>query len=150
MTRTEEAIRALHAVLVAAADDALPAATRNLALAAALDALESGADAHLNVVDGDGEVAAVELGQPNIYEIEHALALEWIVKAATDEARESAFDAGLEAIHDALAADETLGGLVDDVEIVAVNRSNLAIEGVSQLKGAEISVRLTFTSSRPF
>lgn len=150
MTRTEEAIRALHSVLVAAAGATLPAAKRNLALADTIEALEGGADAHLNVVDGDGEVAAVELGQPNTYEIEHTLALEWIVKAATDEARESGFDAGLEAIHDALAADATLGGLVDDVAITAVNRSNLAIEGVPQLKGAEIAVRLTFTSSRPF
>jgi hypothetical protein len=150
MTRTEEGIRALHAALAAAAGGALPAATRNLALADTLEALEGGADVHLNVVDGDGEVTAVELGRPNIYEIEHTLALEWIVKAATDEARESAFDAGLEAIHDAIAADETLGGAVDDVAIIAINRSNLAIEGVPQLKGAEISVRLTFTSSRPF
>ncbi len=42
------------------------------------------------------------------------------------------------------------GGVVDDTEITAVSRSNLAIEGVPQLKGAEISVRLQFTSNRPF
>jgi hypothetical protein len=149
-SRTEEALQALVGVLAEAAGGALPEPTRNRVLADALDALDSNATAHLNIVDGDGEVEATELGQPRVYEISQTAAVEWIVKASTDADREAAFDAGLEAIATAIEADPTLGGVVDDTEITAVSRSNLAIEGVAQLKGAEISIRLQFTSHRPF
>jgi len=149
-SRTEEALQALVSALAAADGASLPEPTRNRVLADALDALEGSAAAHLNVVDGDGEVEATELGQPRVYEISQTAAVEWIVQASTDADREAAFDAGLEAIATAVEADPTLGGVVDDTEITAVTRSNLAIEGVPQLKGAEISIRLQFTSTRPF
>lgn len=158
MTRTEEVIAAFVAALAAMAGStpALPAPTRNLALADMLDALDAPAEGHLNVVDGSTINRATILGAPVLYELAQAVEVEWIVQAAAQADRDTAFDAGLVAIADtvdalnaAIEADASPGGIAH-AEITSIDRTNLAIDGSAQLKGASIVVTLEFTSPRPF
>lgn len=159
-SRTETAIAAFVAALAAeaASGGRLPAPTRNLALADALDAVDGEASAHCNAVDGRTRVTDVQLGEPPTYEIEHEVEIEWIVQAAAQADRDAASDAGLEAIADTVdtinasvaAGGGPWGGVIDHAEIVEIDRSNLAVFGAPQLKGLTVAVRLTFTSPRPF
>jgi hypothetical protein len=160
-SRTEQILAALHAALGAAAaaeGAAVTGVTRNEALADQLAALGAGTAGHLNLVDGSSQILSTLLGAPPTYEIEHSAEIEWIVQAATQPARDAAFDAGLNAIADTVDSvaaaiedgDAPFAGLLDAIEIGGIERSNLAIEGVPQLKGAIVTVKLTFTSSRPF
>lgn len=158
-TRTEDAIAALVAAMqdVANANPAIPAPTRNAALVEMLDSIgEAEAGRRLNVVDGSGEVVDVMLGAPRPYEIAQVVTVEWLVKAGAAADRDAMFDAGLVAIGDAVDALTAAIGAgavtaVDHAEIEGgVDRTNLAIEGVPQLKGGIVEVRLEFRSERPF
>ncbi len=104
-SRTEEALQALVGVLAEAAGGAIPEPTRNRVLADALDALDGNATAHLNVVDGDGEVEATELGQPRVYEISQTARSNRSSRRAPTPIARAAFDAGLEAMAAAIEGD---------------------------------------------
>lgn len=159
-SKTEQVLAALHASFVAAAEDdaRIVGATRNLALADQIEALGATTSGHLNLVDGGSQILEIMLGNPPTYEIEHTAELEWIVRAVGQSDRDAAFDDGLCAIADVVdtvsaaieAQDAPYAGILDAIEIAGIERSNLAIDGVPQLKGAIVSLRLTFTSSRPF
>ena len=153
MTRTEAALIALKAALAAAAaaaTPALPAPTRNREIATVLADL-AGGGALLNLTDGDGEVTDRLLGEEgDVYELAHRAAIEIIVENADQEERDATFDAGLEVIAAAVEADGTLGGTVSHAEIEAIARSGFVTDGAPQIKAAVVTVRLTFTSPRPF
>ena len=68
--------------------------------------------------DGDPGEPAVLLSPPE-YVYEHRAELEVAMAGGTSAARDAAFDALLQAIGAAIAADRTLGGLCDWVEAEA-------------------------------
>src|SRR5262249_23255415 len=84
------------------------------------------------------------------YAISHKPVIEWIVVASDPETREAAFDAGLEALYSAIAANRTLGGDVDFVEFFKTQRSNLVTDALPGAKGILVTLEMTFTSARPF
>lgn len=156
--RTEDAIAAFHQAL--GASGRLPAVTRNEVLGVMLETLDAATDVTgaVNLVDGEGAPGEVQLGQPRLYEIAHTVTVEVIVRHADNAARDAQLTVLLDAIatvveeiEESLEAGEAdYSGIVDEVEILAVNRSNLATDGVAGLKAAEVLVRLQFTSPRPF
>lgn len=162
MSRTEQALQALLASLVTQSQlpaSALPTPLRNEALPTRM--FQTGADLEIffNVWDGDGDVTDETLGaedpaQEDGYNIEHHAIIEWVVAGGDKAAREARFDAGLIAIHDAVkpVAGVYLGDVVDSAAIDKVTRAGrgLVTDGLPNIKSAEISVALTFTSSRPF
>ena len=159
-SRSEQIRVAFHEALVAAAGPALPVATRNDALPQILDELPaSGAPgAALNLVDGSIVDRTETLGPDRVYELGLIVELEWIVQAESQTDRDAAFDAGLLAIDDVVAAIEVAAdaeaapwhGLIGSARVTGIEGSNLAIDGVPQLKGGLIGVTFEFTSYRPF
>jgi hypothetical protein len=158
MTRTEAALRALVAIIAAAAavtGAAIPLPLRNQALPKRLVELSTGIETHLNIWDGSGQPTDEMLGADIIadgYELEQLAKIEWAVAARDDTARENAFDAGVRAIAAAIAADRTLGGVVDRAAITQLNGlgSGLSTDGLPNIKAVEIIVSLQFLSSEPF
>lgn len=151
-TATDDALSALQAALVACA-----AATGPLHDNAVLGsewATIAATQTFFNLIDGNGDASAlIGAGQDaggGLYEIDHDAELEWVVQASDPVTRRSVFAAGLVAIDDAIRADRTLGGVVSWVEISRVERSNLVTDGAPEIKAAIVTVRLTFTSERPF
>jgi hypothetical protein len=100
------------------------------------------------VILRDGDLGApldVTLN-PVSYLWEHRAELEVLVQGATPAARDAALGALLLAIAAALAADPTLGGLVDRAAPDAPELSHLAIDGAPGLKGARVPVALTYVT----
>jgi hypothetical protein len=154
-SNTETAILALVAVLEAksALDRTiLPAPVRNQALPARLASAGANLQTHVNVWDGDTEIDQELLGADviaNGYELAHEVAIEAVVAGGSDADREARFDAMMTAILSALAAGRTLGGAVDTCHVVRISskQRELVTEGLPNAKGAEVAVRLEFTSS---
>jgi len=161
-SRTEEALQALVAAFAAAAAAAptvLPPPSRNEMLPTRLEAFDGTTCGFLNVLDGSGGPEGADGGPGETlgaddsvdgYEIIHRAEVEWIIEAVEKDDREAAFDAGLVTLNAKLKSDRRLGGIVDDVRFEKIERSGLAIDGLPNLKGAIITVALTFLSSEPF
>jgi hypothetical protein len=157
MSRTGDALEALYDVIKAKSEEPspkLPAPHQNEALPARL--LEvSGLEMHVNIWDDTDDEPEELLGAdvvPDAYEFTKDVTVEFIVAGGERVARRIAFEAGLEAIDDAVAADRTLGGNVDDARLASVRRngSGLVTDGMPNVLAANIRVRLSYTSSRPF
>lgn len=102
------------------------------------------------VVLRDGEPGAPEVTlSPLTYHYEHRVEFEVIVQGKTPAARANSFDALVQAIGAALAADRTLGGFCDWTEAQAPQPVDLPVEGASALKAAIIPVILTYSTSDP-
>ncbi len=152
MTATETAIRALVAVLAAASS--VPTPRRNVAL----DDLASEAEqldgssilTALVVSDGTNLRHDRNLGDPPSWELTHRVELDWVAAGAPGDALEAAFDAGLAAIGDALAANPTLSGSVTLCECAAPPDRGLEVWGAKTAKTAMLEIELTYPSSRPF
>jgi hypothetical protein len=100
------------------------------------------------VRDGDpGEPAF--LHSPPRWFYEHRAEVEVIVAGPTRAARDAAFDQLLKAIGHALAADRTLGGLIDFAIGDAPRLVDLPIEGADGLKGATVGVLLPYDTADP-
>jgi hypothetical protein len=165
-TRTEESLQALVAAVLAQSlveDAALPTPKRNEALPARLMQPAAGEpEKYLNIWDGDGAPTDETLGaddasQDDGYQIEHRATIEWVVAGGADADREALFDAGLEQLHAACKRDADTGlyleGVVSMAAIAEIRRSGgkgLVTDGLPNIKAAEITILLTFTSSRPF
>jgi hypothetical protein len=154
MSPTETALSTFFAALVALAqaNAAIPAPVRNEALPSRLAEAANDLEYHLNLWDGDTEVDTIALGAdvlPDGYDLTHKATLEWVVAGGTSDAREAAFDAGIEAVNDMIKADRTLGGVVARCEIEAVQSAQrrLVTEGMPNTKGADIIVAFEFVSS---
>ena len=152
-TRIEAAYIALQAALAAAASDeacVLPPPHRNAALVNALDPTGAGliGRAFLNVHDDDGQpigeiAGGSERGEREFYQFAR---IEWAFERKNDAERDRGFDAGMKAIGDALMADPSLGGAVDDLEIQMPRRADLTLSGAPRIKAALIPVRLLITA----
>jgi hypothetical protein len=158
MSKTGDALEALFAAFVAKAGEPspkIPEPLQNEDLPARLAEMGSDLEMLLNVwddSDGDPEEMLGADVIPDNYEITREVPVEFIVAGGTREARRAAFEAGLEAIDDAISADRTLGGAVDDARMLAPRRngSGLVVDGMPNVLAADIRVRLTFNSSRTF
>jgi hypothetical protein len=158
MSRTGDALEALYSALVAKAaapSPKIPAPLQNEDLPARLATLGSSAIL-LNVWDDTQDRDPEELLGADVivdsYEITHEVPVELIVSNPDRAARRVAFEAALEAIDDAIAADRTLGGTVDSAHMLAPRRngSGLVVDGMPNVLAADIRIRLTFNSSRTF
>ncbi|WP_323006537.1 acyl-CoA transferase [Pseudorhodobacter sp.] len=97
----------------------------------------------------DGNPGTPEaLMSPPLYVYEHRAEIDVLVEG-TEAAREAAFDALKLAIHAAIAADRTFGGLCDYAIGEAPAPINLAIEGAEGFKAATIPVVLTYGTADP-
>jgi hypothetical protein len=100
------------------------------------------------VRDGDpGEPAF--LHSPPRWFYEHRAEVEVIVAGPTPAARDAGFDLLLQAIGQALAADRTLGGLVDFAVGDAPRPIELPVEGAEGLKAATVWVVLPYDTADP-
>lgn len=97
----------------------------------------------------DGNPGTPEaLMSPLLYVYEHRAEIDVVVEGK-EAAREAAFDALKLAIHSAIDADRTLGGLCDYAIGEAPAPINLAIEGAEGFKAATIPVVLTYGTADP-
>jgi hypothetical protein len=165
-SRTESAILGLVAALAAkatAAPTVLVAPRRNDAIGNRFAAFNGSTGGYLNVVDGTGGPEGangnsgeflgadqMEDGDLEAYELVQRPEIEWLVDDADETTRETAFDAGLIAINDAIKVDRTLNGTVAHAGIEKIDRSNLITDGLSTVKACIITVALSFTSPHPF
>ena len=98
--------------------------------------------------DGDPGEPEVLLS-PVLYLWQHRVEIEVIVQQAPADAANAALDALLSEVGIALAADRTLGGLIDGMEWGAPQTRDLAIDGAAGLKGAVVPVILHYALSDP-
>jgi hypothetical protein len=86
------------------------------------------------------------------YELTWSVPVEFVVARGERAVRRVAFEAGLDAIWDAIAADRTLGGTVSHAEMLTPRRTGagLITDGLPNVLAAEITVRLSFISSKSF
>ena len=98
--------------------------------------------------DGDPGEPEVLLS-PLTYLWQHQAEIEVIVQQTPADAATAALDALLADVGAALAADRTLGGLVDWIEWGAPRTRDLAIDGAACLKAATVTVTLHYASADP-
>ena len=97
----------------------------------------------------DGNPGTPEaLMSPPLYIYDHRAEIDVVVEGKESE-REAAFDALKLAIHAAIEADRTLGGLCDYAIGEAPAPIDLAIEGAEGFKAATIPVVLTYGIADP-
>jgi hypothetical protein len=158
MSRTGDALEALFAALVAKAAEpgaAIPAPLQNEALPARLTEAPEGLQKYLNVWDSGEDVPDELLGADVVadgYELTWSVPVEFVVAGGERPARRAAFEAGLDAIWEAIAADRTLAGTVSHAEMLMPRRTGagLITDGMPNVLAAEITVRMSFTSSKSF
>ncbi len=98
----------------------------------------------------DGEPGEPEITlSPLSYHYDHAAAVEVLVQAAPPAARALALDGLLRAIAGVLAADPTLEGAVDWLTWSAPRTEDLAVPGGPGIKGAVLTVTLTYSTPDP-
>ena len=131
----------LAALLIQLAGVAGATVSRNIALptripAAGLVILRDG-------TPGEPEVSL----SPLTYHYDHEAVVEVIVKGeATQDAQ---FDAICVAIGARLAANRTLGGLCDWLEGAAPDPTEIITEGGEPMKGAAVTITLTYSTTNP-
>jgi hypothetical protein len=103
------------------------------------------ADGLLILRDGEPGDPEVTLS-PLRYHYQHRAEIEAVVQG-TD--RDAAFDTLCARIGAAIAADRTLGGLCDWIEVEAPRPVDLPVEGAASLKAAVISVVVHYTTIDP-
>ena len=138
MSKREEVLSALFAALAGVGGATV---ARNQALptripAAGLVILRDG-------TPGEPEVSL----SPLTYHYDHAAVVEVIVQGqATQDAQ---FDAICVAIGARLAANRTLGGLCDWLEGAAPDPTEIITEGGEPMKGAAVTIMLTYSTTNP-
>jgi hypothetical protein len=158
MSRTGDALEALFAALQAKAAEpgaAIPPPLQNESLPARLMETPDGLQRYLNVWDSGEDTPDEFLGADILaegYELTWPVPVEFVVAGGERAARRAAFEAGLDAIWEAIAGDRTLGGTVSHAAMLTPRRtgSGLITDGMPNVLAAEITVRLSFTSSRSF
>ena len=100
------------------------------------------------VILRDGTPGEPEVSlSPLTYHYDHAAVVEVIVQGqATQDAQ---FDAICVAIGQRLAANRTLGGLCDWLEGAAPDPTEIITEGGEPMKGAAVTVTLTYSTTSP-
>ncbi len=95
----------------------------------------------------DGEPGEPEVTlSPLAYHYQHRAEIEAVVQS---DDRDAAFDRLTASIGAALAADRTLSGLCEWVEVEAPHPVDLPVDGAASLKAAVIPVMLHYTTDDP-
>ncbi|MEQ9518115.1 MAG: hypothetical protein RLN89_01610 [Parvibaculum sp.] len=141
MSQREPILQALETMLIGALSDVH--FSRNETRA---DDISAGA-ANVSLFDGAPREVEALLGDG--YAVEHAAELE-ITLAEVDQAiRDQRFSDLIDAVHDAVAGDPTLGGLVDHMEVEAVSDPlEAGIEGMSGVKAGLVPIVFWYVATR--
>jgi hypothetical protein len=159
MSSTQSALDALAAILaVIAGDDAgkpLPTLLRNEDLNARMATLPGGLSRFANLWDGKQIQRDEMLGADVLasgYEIQHEAKLELAFVSTNSGELQTAFDAALGAVFQALRDDPTLGGAVDYAALGQLEGpgSGLVTDRIPHSKGIVVPIVLTFVSTLPF
>lgn len=141
-SRREQALSALTSVLSSISAEA----NRAEALTQALPA-----EGLVAVRSGTMNLLGTTLSPPS-YEYEHVAELDILVpRKEGDDAgeAEAALDALMVEINEAIAADRSLGGVVNHAEARPPQTSNLAIEGAPEMRGAVVPIALWYITDSP-
>jgi hypothetical protein len=138
MSRREDVLAALHALLVGVAGALV---RRNVALPIRIPA-----EGLVILRDGDPGEPETSLS-PLMYHYEHAAQVEVIVQAV--DTQDALFDAICAAIGARLEANRTLGGQCDWVEGSAPAPTDIITEGGEPMKGAVVTITLTYATPSP-
>ncbi|MFN4201877.1 MAG: acyl-CoA transferase [Tabrizicola sp.] len=96
----------------------------------------------------DGEPGEAErLFSPPVWYFEHEAELDLVVEGGPEAARLEALDVLRQSVAAALAADRSLGGLVDWCEPVASRSVDLAVDGGDGLRGLEVRILLAYAAA---
>lgn len=96
----------------------------------------------------DGDPGEPErLFSPPVWYFEHEAELDLVVDGGPLAAQTEALDVLRQAVGAALAADRSLGGLVDWCEPVAARSVDLAVDGGDGLRGLEVRILLAYASA---
>ncbi|HRF08495.1 MAG TPA: hypothetical protein PL193_07615 [Xanthobacteraceae bacterium] len=161
MTAWRQAVHALHSALTVKSQESgsdICAPLLNELLPERLEAFGSdGLEMFLNVLNGaksaedSAEFIGAELpGAVDGFDIVWHARVELIVGGLDQPTRQAAFDLALDAIDAALALDRTLGGKVTHARILQPDMTDHAAAGMDNIDGADITVELQFTSSKPY
>jgi hypothetical protein len=134
---------------------AIPMPLQNEPLDARLQDIGDGLQMLLSIWDDSDDTPDELLGADVIgeaYEITKEVPVELIAAGGTREDRRAAFEAALEAIDDAIAADRTLGGTVDAAHMLAPRRNGAGLwtDGLPNILAADIRIRVMYPSDRSF
>jgi len=142
MSKREQVIEAIVALVVAA----LPSATveRN---AAKPERIPPGGI--VIVRDGDPGEPEVLLS-PLTYLYTHRITVEIAARESGTQSREQVLDIMLAAIGAAVAADRTLGGLCDFIEVEAPATADIEASGAQPVRWADAAIVATYATIDPF
>lgn len=98
--------------------------------------------------DGDPGEPTVDLS-PTRYNFQHRIPLEVAFADQSPMTRDEAFDAFLVALGTAIAADRTLGGLCNWLDVGAPEASEADIAGASPAKWADVLIVAHYATSNP-
>lgn len=141
MSSTRETVlAALHAVLVAALQTPTCKVLRSEPLP---EAIPTGGT--VNLQDGDPGEPEVTMS-PLRYHYQHRAEIEIF---ATGPSRVSAFDGLASAVGVAVVADRLLGGTCDWVEAMAIQPTDLPVDGAAPIRAGVIPVILHYSTSDP-
>ncbi|GAA0278320.1 hypothetical protein LNAOJCKE_4554 [Methylorubrum aminovorans] len=140
-SKREQVIEAVAALVKAA----LPKAThyRNEVKQRAIEA-----NGYVNVDDGDPGEPEVTLN-PTTWIYEHELPVEVAANAYGTKTAEARLDAMLQAIGTAVAADRTLGGLCDYLQVSAAATEPLTAEGAKVSRLAVVGITAVYGTTDP-
>lgn len=86
---------------------------------------------------------------PATYIFEHEIPVEVVARKSPGETAEARLDAMLQAIGAAIAADRTLGGLCDHLEVTAPDTEPLTGEGAAVSRSAVLGLVAVYGTSDP-
>ena len=141
MSRREEAIAAVVTLVTAALPLAL--VVRNQERAD-----EIGGGGFVNIIDGDPGDPEITLS-PLTYTYDHPIGLELAAIGSADMTKEQALDAMGAAIGRAVAADRTLGNIVEFAQVTALNTDNANAAGTDTIRWGDGAVIVQYTTKSP-
>ncbi|CAO4142170.1 hypothetical protein [Methylorubrum extorquens] len=106
------------------------------------------ANGYVNVDDGDPGDAEITLN-PTTWIYEHELPVEVAANATRSVSAEARLDTMLQAIGAAVAADRTLGGLCDYLQVGAASTEPLTAEGAPVSRLAVVAITAVYGTTDP-
>lgn len=103
---------------------------------------------YVNVDDGVPGEPEVTLNPPT-YIFEHEIPVEVVAKKTRTETAEARLDAMLQAIGAAVAADRTLGGLCDYLQVTPPDTEALTSEGAAVSRSAVLGIVAVYGTTDP-
>lgn len=102
----------------------------------------------VNVLDGDPGDPEITLS-PLTYSYEHGIPLEFAAMAVDGLTKEQALDVLMSPVGRAVAADRTLGGLVDFLQVSAASTDNASADGTVVVRTGDVTVTASYSTPAP-